>query len=60
MRQQEATGGRADHRSPTDRRYAAPQVTILGSIDELTLQKAFNASDGASFFGVPEGITGVS
>lgn len=36
--------------------YTSPRITVLGEVSDLTL-KSFNASDGASFFGVPEGFT---
>jgi hypothetical protein len=37
--------------------YEAPRVTVLGTVTEITQIKAFNASDGASFFGAPEGVS---
>jgi hypothetical protein len=37
--------------------YEAPQLIVLGTVTEITQVKAFNASDGASFFGAPEGLT---
>jgi len=46
-----------DKRSQSRMAYVAPSVTIVGSVSGLTLgMKSFNASDGASFFGVPEGF----
>ena len=36
--------------------YTAPRITVLGEVTDMTL-KSFNASDGASFFGIPEGST---
>jgi hypothetical protein len=44
-----------DSDPPDGDSYVAPTVIVLGSLAELTGVKALNASDGASFFGVPEG-----
>lgn len=46
-----------DNRSDGQRGYSSPSVTVIGTVTDLTLgPKVFNATDGASMFGVPEGF----